>query len=182
MFVGIGKTSLIHAIARSSEHVVHIDSSTTPASTGFEEIHASTRSQPWWAADTGVNGQASGRRRVSMQTEVLDRNICFVDVLPSHPSSSVSQELDYIPPISAKCLYRLHCLMSSVISRACLESLSTNTTRDVSSAQAPPLSWMRRYTYSPTKVTSSPSLLRSVTNSEKGLLPRTSRRCETSKP
>ncbi|OAQ68240.2 cell division/GTP binding protein [Pochonia chlamydosporia 170] len=74
---GIGKTSLILAIAQSSTHIVHMDAMDTASTTQVKDVYASTRPVPWWRTDLD-HGMA--RRRQSLTSDgVLDRNICFVD-------------------------------------------------------------------------------------------------------
>jgi hypothetical protein len=75
--VGIGKTSLIFAIAQSSTHIVHMDSINNVSSGTATDVYASTRPKPWWSTDLDRN--ILKRRRSSTPDEVLDRNICFVD-------------------------------------------------------------------------------------------------------
>ncbi|QPH16918.1 hypothetical protein C2857_001657 [Epichloe festucae Fl1] len=74
---GIGKKSLILAIAQSSTHIVHMDSMDVTRKSTVRSTYASTRPKPWWRTDTSRN--TSRRRRSSIPDEVLDRNICFVD-------------------------------------------------------------------------------------------------------
>ncbi|KAK4090094.1 cell division/GTP binding protein [Purpureocillium lilacinum] len=76
---GIGKTSLISAMAQSCAHIVHMDSlSPTPAD-DVAEVHASTRPHPWWRADMDPATYIRRRRMSSATEEILDRNLCFVD-------------------------------------------------------------------------------------------------------
>ncbi|KAG5925919.1 hypothetical protein E4U42_003826 [Claviceps africana] len=75
---GIGKGSLILAIAQSCTHIVHMDSIDSPSKSTMRTTYASTRPKPWWRTHHG-QGLAPHRRRASLPDEVLDRNICFVD-------------------------------------------------------------------------------------------------------
>ncbi|EFY87505.1 hypothetical protein MAC_06482 [Metarhizium acridum CQMa 102] len=74
---GIGKTSLILAIAQSSAHIVHMDTVVSASKDMATDVYASTRPKPWWRTD--LDHDLSGRRRSSTSDQVLDRNICFVD-------------------------------------------------------------------------------------------------------
>nr|OQO31028.1 hypothetical protein B0A51_03734 [Rachicladosporium sp. CCFEE 5018] len=89
---GSGKTSLIKSIFRTCEDIVHIDSVTESVSTtsnsksartaheatsGINEIHASTRPYPLWWSD--MESSRSPWRRKSFGEGVLERNICFLD-------------------------------------------------------------------------------------------------------
>lgn len=74
---GIGKKSLILAIAQSSAHIVHVDSMDVASKSTMRITYASTRPKPWWRSDHGQN--LARMRRSSLSDEVLDRNICFVD-------------------------------------------------------------------------------------------------------
>ncbi|KAG6042009.1 hypothetical protein E4U41_007105 [Claviceps citrina] len=74
---GLGKASLILAIAQTSSHIVHMDSMDSAVKSTMRITYASTRPKPWWRTDQGQN--LAKRRRSSLPDEVLDRNICFVD-------------------------------------------------------------------------------------------------------
>ncbi|KAH7313266.1 hypothetical protein B0I35DRAFT_268584 [Stachybotrys elegans] len=74
---GVGKTSLIHAMARSCDHIVHIDQVSSSTRSGVTETFASTKPHPSWWSDPDAS--SSTRRRISMSDEILDRNICFVE-------------------------------------------------------------------------------------------------------
>ncbi|TWU74763.1 hypothetical protein ED733_005897 [Metarhizium rileyi] len=76
---GIGKTSLILAIAQSSAHIVHMDTFATASNNVVTHAYASTRPKPWWKTYLDHDRDARRRRRSSTSDEVLDRNICFVD-------------------------------------------------------------------------------------------------------
>ena len=77
---GSGKTSLVEAIARSCEHVVHLDTPRVNPGSLTSEIYASTRPRMWWRAEPDLNVSASSRCR-PVGEDVLDRNVCFVDCL-----------------------------------------------------------------------------------------------------
>ncbi|KAG6277534.1 hypothetical protein E4U47_007050 [Claviceps purpurea] len=82
---GIGKGSLIPAIAQSCTHIVHMDSVQSARKNTPRITYASTRPKPWWRT---YQGQKLAKRRPSVLTdEVLDRNICFVDC-NAHTSSN----------------------------------------------------------------------------------------------
>ncbi|KAG5965596.1 hypothetical protein E4U58_002772 [Claviceps cyperi] len=74
---GIGKKSLILAIAQSCTHIVHMDSMQSARKNIPRITYASTRPKPWWRT---YQGQKLAKRGPSIPPdEVLDRNICFVD-------------------------------------------------------------------------------------------------------
>ncbi|KAL7918517.1 hypothetical protein ACQKWADRAFT_303901 [Trichoderma austrokoningii] len=86
---GIGKSTLITAIAQSSEHIVHVDPVSTHNKGEASEVYASTRPYPWWKAE--LDASTASRRRSSAMDEMLDRNLCFVDCPPqtsqgTHPA------------------------------------------------------------------------------------------------
>ncbi|KHO00869.1 Cell division protein GTP binding protein [Metarhizium album ARSEF 1941] len=74
---GIGKTSLILAIAQLSAHIVHMDTIVAAPKNMANDVYASTRPKPWWRTDP--DRDLPRRRRSSTLDGVLDRNICFVD-------------------------------------------------------------------------------------------------------
>ncbi|UNI19687.1 hypothetical protein JDV02_005858 [Purpureocillium takamizusanense] len=76
---GIGKTSLISAMAQSCAHIVHMDYLSRPVAGDVAEIHASTRPHPWWRSDMDPATYTRRRRMSSATEEILDRNLCFVD-------------------------------------------------------------------------------------------------------
>ncbi|KAG5968922.1 hypothetical protein E4U56_000213 [Claviceps arundinis] len=85
---GIGKKSLILAIAQSCTHIVHMDSMQSARKNTPRITYASTRPRPWWRA---YQGQKLAKRRPSiLPDEVLDRNICFVDCNAHTGSSETS--------------------------------------------------------------------------------------------
>ncbi|KAG6067935.1 hypothetical protein E4U32_002410 [Claviceps aff. humidiphila group G2b] len=85
---GIGKKSLILAIAQSCTHIVHMDSMQSARKNTPRITYASTRPKPWWKA---YQGQKLAKRRPSiLLDEVLDRNICFVDCNAHTGSSETS--------------------------------------------------------------------------------------------
>ena len=71
-----GKNSLVQAIAHFCKDIVHVDQATTASHTGFKEIWASTRPQPWWQHALDPTGSHNLGRASSV--DVLDRNLCFV--------------------------------------------------------------------------------------------------------
>ena len=104
---GVGKSSLIRAIVRQCEDIVHLDPiSTTTASlqtpqpdrlgsrtkkpvsstTHITEIQASTKAYPTWWSDMEDNRVL--RKRKSLGETVLERNICFIDSPGFDPSAS----------------------------------------------------------------------------------------------
>ena len=94
---GVGKSSLIRSIVQLCEDIVHVDSfspsqsfsqappqsksrkrkSSSPSTTSITEIHASTKSYPYWW--TELEESRVLRRRKSGTDVVLERNLCFVD-------------------------------------------------------------------------------------------------------
>lgn len=98
--IGIGKKSLILAIAQSCTHIVHMDSMQSARKNTPRITYASTRPKPWWRA---YQGQKLAKRRPSiLLDEVLDRNICFVDC-NAHTGSS---EVRILPHVAiAKCVF-----------------------------------------------------------------------------
>jgi hypothetical protein len=92
---GVGKTSLLRAIVRQCEDIVHIDPVTAPTpglqtpqtgkkgkrsastTTHITEIQASTKAYPTWWSE--MEDSRVLRRRKSMNETVLERNICFID-------------------------------------------------------------------------------------------------------
>jgi hypothetical protein len=101
---GVGKTSLIRAIVRQCEDIVHLDPLTTAPTTSTTTIHtptpgkrprkaqhiteiqASTKAYPPWWSD--MEDSRVLRRRKSMGETVLERNISFID----SPGFSSSRE------------------------------------------------------------------------------------------
>lgn len=101
---GVGKTSLIHSILRSSEHIVHADLATAnidghqslglgEPTTTFVEVSASTKPCPtWWselAPKKGLN------RRLSTG-DVLERNLAFIDTPPIDNDDTMRHTSDYL--------------------------------------------------------------------------------------
>jgi hypothetical protein len=88
---GVGKTSLIRAIVRQCEDIVHLDPMTTTATdttapqpgkrprkpAHIAEIQASTKAYPPWWSD--MEDSRILRRRKSMGETVLERNVSFID-------------------------------------------------------------------------------------------------------
>ena len=89
---GVGKTSLIRAIVRQCEDIVHLDPITTQPTTVTQtpqpgkkprrplhvtEIQASTKAYPSWWSD--MEDSRVLRRRKSMSETVLERNVSFID-------------------------------------------------------------------------------------------------------
>lgn len=106
---GIGKSSFINSVFRTSEHIVHVDqvaqtsSSQTSLATNtenynnpstFTEILASTRPYPsWW---TDAERSRSLHRRSSIGEGVLERNLTFIDTPPLDDDDSVQRVLDHV--------------------------------------------------------------------------------------
>ncbi|KID69777.1 Cell division/GTP binding protein, partial [Metarhizium hybridum] len=92
---GIGKTSLILAIAQSSAHIVHMDTVVATSNNMATDVYASTRPKPWWRTD--LDHDLSRRRRSSTSDQVLDRNICFVDCpVYGDDAQGSSPAVDYV--------------------------------------------------------------------------------------
>ncbi|KAM0247720.1 hypothetical protein ACHAQJ_009751 [Trichoderma viride] len=91
---GIGKSTLITAIAQCSEHIVHVDPVTNQNKGEVSEVYASTRPYPWWRAE--LDPSAAPRRRSSAMDEMLDRNLCFVDCPPQQNSEAAHPAIRYI--------------------------------------------------------------------------------------
>ncbi|KAL6876024.1 hypothetical protein HDV57DRAFT_502726 [Trichoderma longibrachiatum] len=92
---GIGKSTLITAIAQSSEHIVHVDPITNQNKGQVSEVYASTRPYPWWRAELDPS-VAPRRRSSAAMDEMLDRNLCFVDCPPQRESDGVHPAVRYI--------------------------------------------------------------------------------------
>ncbi|KIW02567.1 uncharacterized protein PV09_06022 [Verruconis gallopava] len=108
---GVGKTSLIRAIVRQCEDIVHLDPIATPtpnvqtpragekrsrkhrssATTQITEIQASTKAYPLWWSDI-EDSRVLLRRRKSMTETVLERNVCFIDTPGIETSSKMPVE------------------------------------------------------------------------------------------
>ncbi|KAL7787027.1 hypothetical protein V8C37DRAFT_391194 [Trichoderma ceciliae] len=91
---GIGKSTLITAIAQCSEHIVHVDPVTNQNKGQVSEVYASTRPYPWWRAE--LDPSIAPRRRSSAMDEMLDRNLCFVDCPPQQKSEAAHPAVRYI--------------------------------------------------------------------------------------
>ncbi|EHK21017.1 uncharacterized protein TRIVIDRAFT_51177 [Trichoderma virens Gv29-8] len=91
---GIGKSTLITAIAQCSEHIVHVDPVTNHDKGQVSEVYASTRPYPWWRAE--LDPSLAPRRRSSAMDEMLDRNLCFVDCPPQQVSEAAHPAVRYI--------------------------------------------------------------------------------------
>ncbi|KAF2212234.1 hypothetical protein CERZMDRAFT_97511 [Cercospora zeae-maydis SCOH1-5] len=105
----VGKTSFIHSIFRSCEHIVHMDqvlpsiptqssfvteSSHYMPTTMFNEIGASTRSYPsWW---TDFERRRMLHRRMSIGEGVLERNLTFVDTPGLEGNDQIQQILNHV--------------------------------------------------------------------------------------
>ncbi|PFH59743.1 hypothetical protein XA68_11924 [Ophiocordyceps unilateralis] len=74
---GIGKTSLIRSLGQNCQHIVYLDPISSFSTERVTEIFASTRSYPWWRAETRTI-----RRTKFVADELLERNICFADCPP----------------------------------------------------------------------------------------------------
>jgi hypothetical protein len=94
MLPGIGKSTLITAIAQCSEHIVHVDPVMNQNKGEVSEVYASTRPYPWWRAE--LDPSAAPRRRSSAMDEMLDRNLCFVDCPPQQKSETAHPAIRYI--------------------------------------------------------------------------------------
>ncbi|KAJ4860104.1 septin domain-containing protein [Trichoderma breve] len=91
---GIGKSTLITAIAQCSEHIVHVDPVTNHNKGQVSEVYASTRPYPWWRAE--LDPSVAPRRRSSAMDEMLDRNLCFVDCPPQQDSEAAHPAVRYV--------------------------------------------------------------------------------------
>lgn len=91
---GIGKSTLITAIAQCSEHIVHVDPVTNRDKGQVSEVYASTRPYPWWRAE--LDPSLAPRRRSSAMDEMLDRNLCFVDCPPQQDSEAAHPAVRYV--------------------------------------------------------------------------------------
>lgn len=101
-FAGCGRTSLIKSIVQLCEDIVHVDPLTSSSSlkqgsimqdnTLINEIYASTKPYPsWWSE---IDESRVLRRRKSMGDSVLERNICFIDMLDSGRTDRVIPYLE----------------------------------------------------------------------------------------
>ncbi|ODV89492.1 hypothetical protein CANCADRAFT_32726 [Tortispora caseinolytica NRRL Y-17796] len=92
-----GKTALVHAILRTSPHIVYFDPSdlrSTAKDGSLSEVQASTRPYPcWWSCGYSNQSYNSTSTVDNDNKPVLDRNLCLVD-----PSSSctVDDVLSYL--------------------------------------------------------------------------------------
>ncbi|KAK4507403.1 hypothetical protein PRZ48_001138 [Zasmidium cellare] len=106
---GVGKSSFINSILRSSEHIVHVDPAVVGPSTHpslnvagddddcravFTELHASTRPLPsWW---TDFESRRMLHRRKSIGEGALDRNLTFIDTRGLDNERDVKRLLEYV--------------------------------------------------------------------------------------
>ncbi|CAK1354333.1 hypothetical protein CB0940_01802 [Cercospora beticola] len=105
----VGKTSFIHSLFRTSEHIVHMDqvlpsiptqssfateSSHYMPTTMFNEIGASTRSYPSWWIDSERRSML--HRRISIGEGVLERNLTFIDTPGLQDEDQVQQILNHV--------------------------------------------------------------------------------------
>ncbi|KAF2161755.1 hypothetical protein M409DRAFT_69560 [Zasmidium cellare ATCC 36951] len=104
---GVGKSSFINSVLRSSEHIVHVDPavvgpSTHPSYNGdddncrpvFSELHASTRPLPsWW---TDFESRRMLHRRKSIGEGALDRNLTFIDTRGLDDDRDIQRLLEYV--------------------------------------------------------------------------------------
>ncbi|KAH6604084.1 hypothetical protein Trco_007530, partial [Trichoderma cornu-damae] len=91
---GIGKSTLITAIAQCSEHIVHVDPVANQKKGQVSEVYASTRPYPWWRAE--LDPSITPRRMGSALDEMLDRNLCFVDCPPQPSSEAAHPAIGYV--------------------------------------------------------------------------------------
>jgi GTPase SAR1 family protein len=112
---GVGKTSFIASLLRSSEDVVHVDYLAAPVSVqasfiteasdinptpSFTEITASTRPYPsWW---TDFETRRMLHRRKSVGEGVLERNLTFIDTPSLEDERSCNRILDYVKDLSKR--------------------------------------------------------------------------------
>lgn len=105
----VGKTSFIHGLFRSSEHIVHMDQVTPsiPSHSSFatasshympttmlNEIGASTRPYPsWW---TDIESRHLHHRRMSLGEAVLERNLTFIDTPGLESDDQIQQVLNHV--------------------------------------------------------------------------------------
>jgi septin family protein len=93
----VGKTSLIQAICRACEDIVHMDPVTVDgpdkSTKRIQEIGASTRPFPnWW---TDFETRRMLHQRKSIGDGVLERNILFIDTPGFHDGSHIQKALGY---------------------------------------------------------------------------------------
>ncbi|KAG6005505.1 hypothetical protein E4U21_007899 [Claviceps maximensis] len=124
---GIGKRSLILAIAQSCTHIVHMDSMDSATNSTTRITHASTRPKPWWRLDRGQ--ELAKRRRSSLPDEVLDRNICFVDCEAHITSNGTS-----FPAVQYVETQLSHLLSSSIDDLSLSALISSGTEPNVDAA------------------------------------------------
>lgn len=105
---GVGKSSFINSVLRSSEHIVHVDPAVVGApnhgilNTGadddyspiFTEICASTRPFPsWW---TDFESRRMLHRKKSVGEGALERNLTFIDTPGLDEDRGIQQLLDHM--------------------------------------------------------------------------------------
>lgn len=105
---GVGKSSFINSVLRSSEHIVHVDPAIIGPGRGsfntaghdghdprfFTEILASTRPLPaWW---TDFESRRMLHRRKSIGEGALDRNLTFIDTPGLETDRDTQQLLEYV--------------------------------------------------------------------------------------
>lgn len=106
---GVGKSSFISSVLRSSEHIVHVDPSiVSPPSRAsfnteghdegcppiFTETHASTRPFPsWW---TDFESRRMLYRRKSIGEGALERNLTFIDTPGLDVDRDIQRLLDHL--------------------------------------------------------------------------------------
>ncbi|RDA93344.1 hypothetical protein CP533_0325 [Ophiocordyceps camponoti-saundersi (nom. inval.)] len=78
LVLGIGKTSLIRSFGQNCQHIVYLDPITPSPTQKITEIFGSTKSCPWWRAESEPVARANKRRKYTTD-ELLEKNICFAD-------------------------------------------------------------------------------------------------------
>ncbi|KAF2671404.1 hypothetical protein BT63DRAFT_423601 [Microthyrium microscopicum] len=81
---GVGKTSLLSALVKQCEDIVHIDPvaarTRTKGSNKVAHFLASTKAYPSWWSESMEESNVLRRRRSGTDDVVLERNLCFVDI------------------------------------------------------------------------------------------------------
>ena len=77
---GTGKSSLIQAIVKSCEHIIHCDDPSPVSSSNVVEMFASTRPNISWRTTYDSTSSYTPANRRGSMNDVLDRNICLADI------------------------------------------------------------------------------------------------------
>ncbi|PHH58769.1 hypothetical protein CDD81_4593 [Ophiocordyceps australis] len=113
---GIGKTRLIMSIAQACPHIVYIDPVSLVGTNKVVDVYASSRSRPWWRANSDADVQMLRRKSCLVSDDILDKNICFADC-PSpqrHSESAINYVESKLVPLCGKSMQDsdLHALVS----------------------------------------------------------------------